>query len=100
VISIFWNVNGLAEITVARDGKIAACIRDVVVDWLAGGGATISDVEGDEPALVGELVDRLSVVSDHAWEPVAFAWAAGYTGAGMPADWLIRQHASAAFVGG
>jgi Family of unknown function (DUF6461) len=97
VISMFWNINGVTELSVARDGMPAAVLDDVAVDYLASGRAAIDDVEGNAPSLVENLLHQLADVQDYTWQPVAFAWIERYTGARLPAGWLDQPHPSAVF---
>jgi hypothetical protein len=98
VVSIFWNVNGLSEITIARDGDAAAVVHDVVVDFTAGGGGSLDMVEGSDPTLAADLIAVLATVGDNDdWRAAALRWAEQYTNAPIPAGWLDRSHASAAF---
>lgn len=99
-VSLFWNVNGLAEITVARGEEIA--VVHEVIDYVCGDEAAprcgIADVRGRDPSVVASLVDELAAVRGYGWRPVALRWAVHHAGASLAAGWLTTAHPSAAFL--
>jgi hypothetical protein len=100
IVSIFWNVNGLAEITVARDGVVAAQVHEVL-DYLCGDDeaprSSLENVEGSAPELVGELLSELAKISGYDWLPTALHWAEKYTGTLTPLGAFNAPHPSVVF---
>lgn len=94
-VSVFWNVSGLAELAVSRDGQTVAHLRDLVffVDPDGHGAqSTLADVEGSDPATVGDLVATLGQEKSYRWEPAVFSWVERHTGARLPKGWLEAPH--------
>ena len=98
-VSLFWNVNGLAEITVAR-GEAIAIVHEVI-DYVCGDEAAprcgLAGVRGRDPSVVASLLDELAALRGYGWQPVALRWAARHAGASLPAGWSSVAYPSAAF---
>jgi hypothetical protein len=98
-VSVFWNIEAVGEINVARNGQAAAVVHDCVM--FAGNGGTprwaFEDVEGTDPGLVKDLVAGLARLPDLEWQPVAFRWIEKFAGTGVPAGWLDEAHPSTLF---
>jgi hypothetical protein len=100
-ISVFWNVDGLAELSVVRGGKVSAVLSELG-DWVPGDdgepACDIDDVEGD-PTEVADLVDLLASAEGFAWEPVIFPWIERQLGIAPSEGWFKAPHPSTTFVG-
>ena len=98
VINVFWNVNGLAEVSIAKNGELIAQIRDIVT-FTAGGSdtslSTFKEVEGKNPKLFLNLFNTLKTVKNYNWKSPVFEWIADYVNTDLPKDWLLKPHESA-----
>jgi hypothetical protein len=98
--SVFWNADGLAELSVVRGGKVRAVLTDLG-DWVPGDddepASEIDDVEGD-PSEVADLVALLASAEGFAWEPVVFSWIERRLGIALSEGWFKAPHPSTTFV--
>lgn len=98
VINVFWNVNGLAEVSIAKNGELIAQIRDIVMFTAGENDASLStfeEVEGKNPQLFLNLFNALKTVKNYNWESPVFEWIADYVNTDLPKDWLLKPHKSA-----
>lgn len=102
-ISVFWNVNGLAEIAVAKDEKAIAVVNDVVM-FLPGDEegpfCGIKDVYGSDPSAVNDLVSASAKVKNYEWSSIAFEWVSKFAGVAFPVHYLDEAHLTAIIEGG
>ena len=98
MVSVFWNVNALAELAVVRDGVIRVVLSDLVC--LVGEDAATIRGMVDHPEDVEELAVGLSEAGELDWESVVFSWVARWTGVGLPGrEWFSEGHPSVVMSG-
>ena len=95
VISVFWNVNGLAELSIIINGELISQLRDIVLfipDESDAPLAKINEVLGKDPELLIDLVNNLKTVEDFEWKVSVFKWISDYMNTDLPKGWLQKPH--------
>lgn len=96
IISLFWNVNALAEFSFAQNGATKAVLSDLLFFTPEEDGekptSGFKDIEGEQPELVSDLLVALAKSESLDWYDPVMDWVLAYTGLKHPETWIDQTY--------